>query len=173
MQANNMITKELEEKLGKLKELHQHFQNREAEYSKKLKRARSFEKSEKFNDLMRVYSLLQKRTVDLSFMVRNRYANQRIIAEVYSEQIRRDYQYRLQRKKMRAEELRTKHRYSPWFLQTSLDADYGTFVCEKCNREFYHSPSSISLDGKKVYDCCCGHCANTIISRDWNETPYF
>lgn len=37
-----MIIKELEEKLEKLKELHQHFQDREAEYSKKLKRALFF-----------------------------------------------------------------------------------------------------------------------------------
>ncbi|WP_303019791.1 hypothetical protein [Parabacteroides goldsteinii] len=168
-----MIIKELEEKLEKLKELHQHFQDREAEYSKKLKRAHSFEKSEKYDDLKRVYSLLQERTVNLSFMVRNRYANQRIIAEVYSVQIKRDYQYRLQRKTKRAEELKTKHRYSPWFLQTSLEADYGVFVCDKCGQQFYHSPSGISLNGIKVYDCCCGYCTNTIIGRDWNETPYF
>lgn len=163
----------LEYKINRLNELHKHFRDRETEYSKKLKRARSFEKSEKYDDLKRVYSLLQERTVNLSFMVRNRYANQRIIAEVNSVQIRRDYQYRLQRKAKRTEELKTKHRYSPWFLQTSLEADYGTFVCEKCNRKFYHSPSGISINSKKVYDCCCGYCTNEIIKQDWSETPYF
>lgn len=163
----------LEEKLNKLKKMHQHFRNRETEYSKKAKRARSWEKRDDYDDLRRVYSQLQMRTIDLSFMVRARYADQRIISVVDSERIRSDYQYRLQRKKERAEELKIKHRYAPWFLQTSLDADYGTFVCDKCNRQFYHSPSSISLNGKKVYDCCCGHCTNIIIGRDWDETPYF
>ena len=172
-----MITEDsskiLEEKLDKLKELHQHFKDHEIEYNKKLKRARSWEKIEKYEDLSRVYSLLQERTINLSFMVRARYGNRRIRAEVYSQTIRSEYQYRLQKKKERADELKTKHRYSPWFLQTSFGADYGTFVCDKCNREFYHSPSGSSLNGKKVYDCCCGHCTNEIIGRDWSEKPYF
>lgn len=163
----------LEEKLNKLKKLHQYFRYRETEYSKKAKRTRSLEKREGYYDLRKMYSLLQERTIGLIFLVRRRYANQRIIAEVDSEQIRSDYRYRLQKKKERTEELKTKHRYSPWFLQTSLNADYGTFVCDKCKRQFYHSPSNISINGKKIYDCCCGHCTNIIIGRDWDETPYF
>ncbi len=162
-----------EKKLKRLQELHRHFQNCEIEINKKRKRARSWEKKEEYDDLQRMYSRLQARTIDLCFMIRARCGNQRIRSEVDSQQIRSEYQYRLQRKKNRAEELKTKHRYSPWFLQTSLEADYGTFVCDKCGQQFYHSPSGISLNGKKVYDCCCGYCTNTIIGRDWNETPYF
>ena len=74
--------------------------------------------------------------------------------------------------------MEAKHYYSPWFLRTSLDNDYGSFVCDKCNREFYHSPSTITygVDGeeekKQIYNCCCGHCTNLIIYKDWCSTPY-
>ena len=71
-----------------------------------------------------------------------------------------------------------KHYYSQWFLRTSLDNDYGSFFCEKCNCTFYHSPSRITYgeDGEEdkevIYNCCCGNCTNGIIYNDWHEKPY-
>jgi hypothetical protein len=64
------------------------------------------------------------------------------------------------------------HTYSMWFLQNRLNADYGRFTCERCKREFYHSPSAIYYDDKEKYECCCGHCTNEIIHQDWNARPY-
>jgi hypothetical protein len=65
-----------------------------------------------------------------------------------------------------------KHRYSPWFMRTDFDNDYGSFTCDKCGCGFYHSPSTITLNGKELYNCCCGNCTNELIFNDWRKTPY-
>ncbi len=81
---------------------------------------------------------------------------------------RAKYEYRQKRK----EERRNKHIYSPWFMQTSLGADYGEFRCDRCHTRFYHSPSSIRLGAEQKYHCICGNCTNEIIYKDWNSKPY-
>lgn len=65
-----------------------------------------------------------------------------------------------------------KHTYSPWFLSNSLTADYGTYTCDNCQGPFHHSPSTIELGEKTVYNCCCGHCTNMIIYRDHGQQPF-
>ncbi len=37
-----------------------------------------------------------------------------------------------------------------WFMNPSLDADYGTFTCVVCGAEFYYSPRLV---------CHCNGCA--------------
>ena len=64
-----------------------------------------------------------------------------------------------------------KHTYATWFYGTGLHQDYGKFICDKCCREFYHSPSRIKRAGKIVYDSACGYCTNDIITRDYNTQP--
>ncbi len=65
-----------------------------------------------------------------------------------------------------------KHTYQLWFMQSSLQADYGFFSCDICGRNFYHSPSVIYYDHMEKHRCCCGYCTNAIIYRDWGEKPY-
>ncbi len=65
-----------------------------------------------------------------------------------------------------------KHTYELWYMQTSLEADYGSFTCDKCDRLFYHSPSTIYYNHVVKYTCCCGDCTNRIIFNDWHEKPY-
>ncbi len=64
------------------------------------------------------------------------------------------------------------HTYEMWFMQNRLGADYGSFLCDKCDRRFYHSPSTIYHDHQEKYSCCCGYCTNEMIYRDWGEKPY-
>jgi hypothetical protein len=65
-----------------------------------------------------------------------------------------------------------KHTYDLWFMQNHLSDDYGSFTCDICGREFYHSPSIIYFDSVPKYNCCCGVCVNRIIAKDWREMPY-
>lgn len=161
-----------DKKLNKLKKLHQHFQYCEIEYNKKMKRARSFEKNEKYRSLAHFYSQLVKRTIDLYYLMRNSYLKILGHVDYSTEFIRADYNYRMKEKEKRAKEFRAKHRFDVWFMQTSLSADYGSFICDKCNRNFYHSPARITLAGKTIYNCCCGYCTNEIVGQDWEKTPY-
>lgn len=84
-----------------------------------------------------------------------------------------DWKYRLERKEEKRKEFESKHKYAPHFMQTTLGADYGQFTCDRCRGMFYHSPSTITRGSKTIYECCCGHCTNTLIYSDWNKEPYF
>lgn len=65
-----------------------------------------------------------------------------------------------------------KHTYELWYMQNSLSADYGLFSCDKCGSNFYHSPAIIYYNHEVKYNCCCGHCTNDIILKEWAEKPY-
>ncbi len=58
------------------------------------------------------------------------------------------------------------------FFQNSLSADYGTFICDNCNRKFYHSPSDVYYGAKKEYSSCCGHCVNRKMALNRQEEVY-
>lgn len=60
----------------------------------------------------------------------------------------------------------------PWFNSQSLGADYGTYTCEICSREFYHSPSTVEKKDEVLHNCICGNCANKILAQDHGST-YF
>lgn len=64
------------------------------------------------------------------------------------------------------------HTYELWYMQNSLEADYGSFTCDKCGSSFYHSPSTIYYHHVVKYHCCCGYCTNEIILKEWLEKPY-
>lgn len=157
-----------------LKRLHASFSAKEEHYASKMDRARSMEKVDFYHEKRKLYSDVRFRTTGLTFALHRRYCSDKKISDsVDSDMIRSEYEVRLERKERGRQDFLTKHRYAPWFMQTSLSADYGTFVCDRCGGTFYHSPSTITLAGKTVHKCCCGHCTNTIINRDWHEEPYF
>jgi hypothetical protein len=64
------------------------------------------------------------------------------------------------------------HTYELWFMQSRLQADYGSFSCDICGRNFYHSPSIIYYNHAVKHNCCCGYCTNQIIYKEWGEKPY-
>lgn len=161
-------------KMAILKRLHDSFSAKEKLNASKMHRARTMEKVDFYSEKRKLYSDLCFRAMELAFALRKRYcSDKKISASVDSDMIRCEYEVRLERKARGRQDYLNKHRYTPWFIQTSLGADYGTFVCDRCGGTFYHSPSTITLADKTVHKCCCGHCTNTIINRDWHEEPYF
>lgn len=65
-----------------------------------------------------------------------------------------------------------KRTFSPHFMSKSMGADYGTFDCDKCHNEFYHSPSTIYLGEVLEYEHICGHCCNALIYPDHGVEPF-
>lgn len=76
------------------------------------------------------------------------------------------------RKEQGRQKFLTTRYFAPWFMSNSLGADYGEYVCDNCNRTFYHSPSTITKAGKKIISCCCGYCTNQIIKADHGNEPF-
>ncbi|MCZ8020205.1 MAG: hypothetical protein O9302_03240 [Cyclobacteriaceae bacterium] len=88
-----------------------------------------------------------------------------------------EYKYCLLHKKeqkaKRKKEFEKNYRVQVHFMQTSLSADYGSFTCEKCNRNFYHSPSTILLGKALLYKTCCGYCVNDMLSISGQKQLFF
>lgn len=79
----------------------------------------------------------------------------------------RDYKANRQRRKQeRREKFNSTYRALLWFLSNSFGADYGSFNCENCSREFYHSPATIKKGKQLVHECVCGYCCNRITATD-------
>lgn len=120
-----------------------------------------------------LYNSLTTRASSLAYRLKRQLTPKHIMKIVEKEFVQSEYKYWLKKKADGKAAHQTKHKYEPWFLGTSLEADYGTFTCDKCNRKFYHSPATITFAGKTIYNCCCGHCTNIIMVQDWGEEPYF
>ena len=164
----------IKNKTEKLKRLNSSFLEKKELHRKKMMRARKFETEEFHSEKYKLYYLLSSRASDLAYNIRRHFLYEKRITDWGdAENIKMDYRIRLSKKAKGRENYLTKHKYGLWFLGSSLGADYGEFTCDKCGCTFYHSPSEITLAGKVVYNCCCGHCTNSIINRDWGEEPYF
>lgn len=72
----------------------------------------------------------------------------------------------LERKEAKKKRFETKIFYEPLFYSTSLNADYGTFVCSECGYTFYHSPSAIYQGRKLISANTCGNCTNKFLKAD-------
>lgn len=161
-------------KMENLKKLNLYFIEKREFYRKKMMRARNIETCEINSEKYKLYYSLSRRASDLAYNVRRRFLyDKSIIDWGDADRAKIEYEVRLKRKAEGREIFLSRHKYALWFLGASLGADYGTFTCDKCGFTFYHSPSTIKLAGKVVYDCCCGNCTNSIINRDWGEEPYF
>lgn len=161
-------------KLEKIKRLNRSFIGKKDLHNKKMMRARKFETSEFHLEKFNLYHSLSRRASDLAYNIRRHLLYDKSITDWGdAESIRIEYRLRLDKKAKGRDNYLTKHKYGLWFLGSSLGADYGEFTCNKCGCSFYHSPSEITLAGKVIYKCCCGHCTNSIIKRDWGEEPYF
>jgi hypothetical protein len=138
----------------------------------KYERARSPRMQDRWWEIYRRYSALNmyRRAHDLADMIRYNNGCRPIYGAAWWAESQ--YKSRLDWKEKKRIEFLTKRRYSVWFMQRSLSADYGTFTCDKCGSTFYHSPSIITKAREELYHCACGHCTNDIINQDWGERPF-
>jgi hypothetical protein len=157
-----------QDKLKKACDLFTSFQEKEEHHRKKWQRARKPETSDHHYDKMRYYGDTYMRRVNLIFKLK--YPKEPFESKPWVAE--RDWEIKKAIKEERRQKFLSRHLYSPWFMQTSFRSDYGSFSCDKCGSSFYHSPSEITLAAEMKYKCCCGHCTNEIIKRDWDETPY-
>lgn len=163
----------LEAKKAKLKVLAAHFKEKEQLFAGKEKRARSWEKRDDYWEKKKMYLASMERINRLLWAYHNRNTDAGLRKSIDAEFVRSEYEAFLKRKEAGKEKYLTSHKFLPWFLSGSMNADYGSFSCDKCGATFYHSPSTILLAGKEIYHCCCGHCTNRIIKGEGGEEPYF
>jgi hypothetical protein len=167
-QLKNM---EHQDKIAKAARLYDSFEAKAKLFREKAFRARTGCSLKKNSESSRLYSALENRSRNL-LMELLELPGKNIREGIARECIMDEYKAVLKRKEERRRDFMGKHRYSMWFLSNSLGSDYGLFHCGKCGAEFYHSPSTIRLGGKIIYQYCCGRCTNDIISRDWGKYPY-
>lgn len=111
-------------KMAILKRLHDSFSAKEKHNESKMHRARTMEKVDFYSEKRKLYSDLCFRAMELAFALRKRYcSDKKISASVDSDMIRCEYEVRLERKARGRQDYLNKHRYTPWFIQTSLGAD--------------------------------------------------
>lgn len=164
---------ELNKKLENLHRIYLHLNAQKEFLKKKWMKARSVSSIDKYSEKTKQYRELAYRCSNLSYTLSLLQRLGKEKADEYDrEWIKQEYNGRLNRKKNNRQKYLSLHQYVPWFMQLSFGSDYGTFKCDCCGGTFYHSPSTIKLAGKVRYNCCCGHCTNRIISRDWNSSPY-
>jgi hypothetical protein len=72
---------------------------------------------------------------------------------------KKDYEDRQTLKKIRRERFENRVSIQCVFDGEHLGADYGTFECEDCSRDFSHSPRRILKNIKIIKECVCGRCA--------------
>lgn len=164
---------EVNKKLEKLHRIYLHLNAQKEFFKGKWKRARSVSSIDEYSEKTKQYRELAYRCSNLSYALsRVQRLGKEKAAEFDREWIRQEYNGQLKRKETNRQKFLSLHWCAPWFMQMSLNSDYGTFKCDCCGGRFHHSPSTIRLAGKVIYECCCGHCTNRIISRDWNNSPY-
>ncbi|GHU80126.1 hypothetical protein FACS1894145_5840 [Bacteroidia bacterium] len=159
-------------KINEAQRLLRSFFEKEKLYRNKLFRSRKDSSIEYNRRKREIYSNLYKRASNLVYRLDRLERGKDIIDYTDKIFIQGEYEATLKRKAERKEQFLSLHRYSKWYMSDSLGADYGLFKCDKCGYEFYHSPSTISLAGKTVYNCCCGYCTNTIIYNDYRKKIY-
>lgn len=154
--------------IKRFKELQTSFKNKREQYDVLADGDNTSEELEYFLDKIKLYREAYKRVFELAMSMRRTRE-----PSVLSYLSNLDYEASLATKASNKQKFDTTCRYAPWFLGTSLSADYGTFTCDRCRSKFFHSPSTISLGTKEEYNCCCGNCTNLLVYSDHQETPYF
>ncbi len=138
---------------------------------KKWNKARKRENIDFHYDKYVFYRGFSRRASDLIFSIRKgeKFGDGREWFEMNADEYK---QMILKRKEENRLKFESNYRVYLYFFSESLGADYGTFNCDSCGREFYHSPSTVYLGAKRKYSCCCGHCVNTLMIRNKQEEVY-
>lgn len=160
------------EMLKKASKLYEYIHNKEKFHHGKWDRARKAENQEFHWDKYKMYSQFSSRCSTLLFKLRSKekfgdgYSEWRMeTPEKYTKRIKSI-------KDKRRIEFESTYRVRLHFFQNRLNADYGTFRCNKCGSTFHHSPSTVYLGAEMQYLDCCGHCVNSIMRRNQQEEIY-
>jgi len=161
----------LKEKEEILQELFLSLTDKRAFYDKKWMRARKRENIDKHYKKYKEYNDACWRLTKLQYRVKN--------TDVFGEndwflKIDPDrYKERLASKKELGKlNFENNYRVFLWYMQERFSADYGTFICHICGRNFYHSPSEIYRGLKEVSNCACGYCTNSLLVANKQEPIY-
>jgi hypothetical protein len=152
-------------KLERVAEIHKHCRTMHKKYFQMSLGSNDLDECDKYCDLSVRYNHFEKHCYQLAWSIKSN----RKFGEIpswfeleYNSYIR----LRAAIKAERRAKFESSHCIVVWFGHTSLNADYGSFCCEKCGCNFYHSPSSVKLGRDKQYNCICGECVNFIVTCD-------
>lgn len=152
-------------------DLYDYLISKEDFHRKKWERARKNETRQFHYNKMRNYSEHRFRCSTLLFSIRR---NEKFGEIPYFMKLdpKRYSQRKLKEKAERRMKFESNYRIHLWFYSERLSADYGTHSCDKCNREYYHSPSTVYFGSKKKYSNCCGYCVNNLLEHNRQEPLY-
>lgn len=161
-----------EKKLERTKALYDYFRKQEGHFDNKWNRARKYENKMAHYDKYKYYRKLHDRAYQLyrRLEVGRKFGTGRMWFEQTAEQWK---QFRAELKQKRRLEFESCVKVAVYFMSESLRSDYGTFTCSKCGSTFYHSPCNIYRGANMERENVCGHCANTILTNNGQETIYY
>ena len=160
-----------EQKLALIEALHTSLFDKTELYRKKMLRARSIKMVDKWESLWQRYRRTTMRTQRLYWDIKTgaRFPEGRNSWEPTPEQYKqRSKEWKAKRKA----EFDQKIFVGMWFYSTSFGADYGTFNCHSCGRQFYHSPATLYRGKEKLHECTCGHCVNQTLRNNRQDLVY-
>jgi hypothetical protein len=158
-------------KLEKVRKLNKYYGEKSGFFYRKWQRARKSESRQSHFKNYRFYGDLALRSVNLY----NKLNNTLKFGEVneWSQMDPKWYiEFITKRKSERKKHFDSKYRIQLHFRSESLNADYGTFICDHCNWTFHHSPSTVYKGSVKTYSNCCGNCVNSLLERNKQQEIY-
>lgn len=161
----------IENKLLQISKIHKKCQRLGKKYWRDALKENNTDIYERYHFKSALYRNFEKRCIDLAWCLKHNKKFGEVPSWFYLEY---DSYNRLlaSRKAERKANFENTHRIRVWFLQTSLSADYGSFVCNKCGSTFYHSPTEVKLGKSVKYTCICGDCVNSIVTRDGGKMVF-
>jgi hypothetical protein len=141
-------------------------------YNNKWNRARKMETIDKHFETYKMYRDFSYRATKLILSLRRaeKFGDGRQWFEMDGKRFK---EFRAEIKKERRLKFEQNYRVHLHFMSESLRADYGTFNCDNCKREFYHSPSTIYKGSEKKHSNCCGHCVNNLMNWNKQDEVYY
>lgn len=158
--------------LEKVLKIHKRCRILSKRYFDKSLKSTDWSESHALFDLSKLYRCFERRCYNLEFLLRfpHKFGDISIFKEMENKS---ELNFRSTRKAERKAKFETIHRISVWYGHTSLGADYGSFSCQKCGYNFYHSPSRILFGKDEQYNCVCGDCVNSILRHDGLKPVFF
>ena len=141
-------------------------------YNKKWNRARKMETIDKHFETYKMYTDFSYRAQNLIFSLRRaeKFGDGRQWFEMDGKRFK---EFRAEIKEERSLKFEQNYRVHLHFMSESLQADYGTFNCDKCDRTFYHSPAVVYKGSQKKHSNCCGHCVNNLMNWNKQDEVYY
>ena len=140
-------------------------------YNEKWRRARTSKTIDKHFETYKLYRDSSRRASDLIYRIKRneKFGDGRQWFEMDG---KKHKEYRANIKEERKLKFEENYRVHLHFLSERLGADYGIYNCDKCKREFYHSPSYVYKGAEEKYSNCCGHCVNNMMESNRQDQVY-